>query len=768
MSKKSMKKNRNKNLNNSTNHIPPLLTSPELLRGLALALDSKSADRTVGKAMDEYVRKGQYLHETHMQLLRDGILGPVCQFLAPKTQEVFELAIGRFFRAYRGVVLELNCWELNRKDVVNDNVNLLCFIGLGIVLEFRDKLNLKVLVRCLSDENLIESIFSVFENEVEGWERAVELFRRKNEEHADYVSRWKLGYALPSLQSLLQFSKCIHRDEQESVFLQLLLARGVIFLCRNHGDFSGLLRYYLNDAFEYLDLPNWVLLELDIKQHKCSESFVEYGACTSTADKLLLDNRSIIGVKDQIYHILTKAKSIHKKAKLSVSSRWSLHQVFARYHVANGNLKNALAEYKEAYRLSLYSAGKNQENIILESLCVAARCRDIRFLEKVKSQAIAFQLISEPIEDDYDPKSVGGRRKGDFVQDWEVAGWRQSFHNVFPSDVMFIDAEGDREDPESPIIIVDGSKHIKPDLRNPNRVVQYAEERGRMRKPQILFFAKKNDFQAVKKLIQKGADFITPWKDNGESVFHFAIRHMNATDVATRFDESLYHLILPRIEELVKPSGEQCPVKEMLKTPYVKKQYTVLGSAIETCRSDVVKKVIELGVPVEQGHTMDKLTPLYWLCHLVVTKVNFGKIKQAMLQSSMNMAPSEKAEIMRRYGVPAHYQSDSPRAVEMMRVMLEFQEKQIEQIDKDQLIMIAKILLENDAKPNAPHTVNMVRKRTPLMMAVESDDLELFDILMEHGGDTSLTCFSEIDNKDYSCVDIAMNFGAKKILERLV
>lgn len=762
MAKKYVKMKRNRDLNNSTKHIQPLLTSPELLRGLALALDSKSADRTVGKAMDEYVRKGQYLHETHVRLLRVGVLEPVSQFLNPKTQELLELVIERFFRAYHGEMLSLTCWDLDRKSVLNDNVNLLCFIGLGLLSKFKEQLNLKNLLNLLGEESVLESVILSFEKDVVGWNKAVVLFRKQNDEHADYVSRWKSGYSLPSLESLIQLTDGLPQEVQEYVFLQLLLARVVAFLCRNYCDFSGVLRRFLNEGYESFHLSN-----LDLNQHDPSESYVKFEVCVSEALRMINEDRLLIGAKDKVYEILIEAKKIHQKAKLPASSRWLLHLAFARYHIANGNVKMALPEYKEAYRVSLYSAGRNQKIIIDESLRVAARCKDIRFLEKLKNQAIAFQMISEVIKDEYDPRSTGGRRKDDFVEDWEVTRWSKEFDSLFQPDIMFIDADGDCEDPESPIIIVDWSKHIKPDLRNPNRVVQYAEEGGRMRKPQILFFAMKNDFKAVKRLIQKGADFINSWKDNGESVFHFAIRHMNHTYFASHFDESLYRLVLPKIEELAMYSSEQYLLEEMLKTPYVKKQYTVLGSAIETCLPEVVKKVIELGAPVEQGHTMDKLTPLYWLCHWVLTKVNFKKVKQAMLQHSRNMAPSKKTEIMRRYGVPANYQTDSPRAVEMMKVMLELQEKVIEQIDKDQLIKIAKILLENGANPNVPHTVNMVRKRTPLMMAVESDDLELFDILMEHGGDTSLTCFSETDNNDYSCIDIAMKFGSKKILGRL-
>lgn len=53
------------------------------------------------------------------------------------------------------------------------------------------------------------------------------------------------------------------------------------------------------------------------------------------------------------------------------------------------------------------------------------------------------------------------------------------------------------------------------------------------------------------------------------------------------------------------------------------------------------------------------------------------------------------------------------------------------------------------------------------MMAIESGNLELFKLLISHGGDVSLKCFSEIDNQEYSCAAIASKFGAKTIHEHL-
>lgn len=771
--KRTTKKGKKKTRKTELKHIAPLPTTPEVLRGLALALDTKGADRKIGKDMDEYVSKGQYLHETHLKLVQDGVIGPVCYthqrekpigVLSTETRKFIERAIGRFFALYHGLTLRFDCEERNREAIASQSIPVIALAGLDIGAEIEKRFNLPSLATLLAEKSVVEATVSRLEESCPGWADAVHKFREKNEEEADYIPRWKTGVVLPSLDSLKKLVVELPKDAQEQAYIQLLIARAIALFCRENEGLHEILRHLTTASLE-----SFAPSALGMEKHECSQLYHYFLHLVTEANGMIENDHMLLGAKHDIMRLLLEAKATHKNGGFPPSSCWPLHLVQARYAVANCRNRDALLEYKKAFSLSLYSAGERQLDIIEESLKVAAICKDIRFLERLKNQAIAFDLVQPDTEDLHDPEIAGGGkgRKSRFVQDWEIDRWRQDFHQSFSPDSMFIDADGDPEDPESPIIIVDPSKHHKPDLKKPNRVVQYASEGGRLRKPQILFYASKNDFRAVKKLIQKGADFLTPWIENGESVFHFAIRWMNETDVMAPSDESLYRLILPRIEDLADSSNSECPITTMTKTPFVKRQYTVLGSAVETCRPDVVKKVLELGAAVDQGHTMDKITPLYLLCQIMDSRASLQKREWAMQQSLDNMSHSIENDIKRRYGIPADGSVNSPSATNMIRAGIQLQHEKLQQINRDDLLAIARVLLENKADPNAPHTVSQVHNRTPLMMAVESGDLDLFDLLVEYGGDISITCHSDIDHKDYSCIQIAEKFGGESVLERL-
>lgn len=773
--KRTRKKGKKRRIKAEESYLAPLPTTPEVLRGLALALDTKGADRKVGKAMDEYVSKGQYLRDRHSTLVNDGVILPIrclqvecldkpIEILNTETSEFIESVIERFFSLYHGLILRFDCEERGRKTVATQFVPVIALAGLDIGAEIEKRFDLPSLAKQLAEESVVEATISHLEGSCPGWADAVARFREKNVEEADYISRWKAGVGLPSLDSLKKLVVELPEAAQEQAYIQLLMARAIAFLCRRNEGLHKNLRHLTTASLESFD-PS----ALGVEKHECSQLYHYFLHLVGEANGIIENDHMLLGGKHDSMRLLVEAKAVHKSGGFPQSSCWPLHLVQARHAIANCRNRDALLEYKKVFSFSLYSAGEQQIDIIEESLKVAAICKDVRFLERLKNQAIAFDLVQPDIEDLHDPEIAGGGkgRKSRFVQDWEIDRWRQDFHQTFPPESMFIDADGDPEDPESPFIIVDPSKHQEPDLKKPDKIVQYASEGGRLRKPQILYYASKNDFRSVKKLIKKGADYVTPWRENGESVFHFAIRWMSETDVAVPSDESLYRLVLPRIEDLADPSNSECLTAIMTKTPFVKKQYTVLGSAVETCRPDVVEKVLELGAAVDQGHTMDKITPLYLLCQIMDSRANLEKREWAMQQSLNNMSHSMQSDIKRRYGIPVDGSVSSPSAANMIRAGIRLQHEKLQRINRDNLLAIARILLENKADPNAPHTVSKVHNRTPLMMAVESGDLDLLDLLVDYGGDISLTCHSDIDHRDYSCIQIAEKFGGESVLDRL-
>ncbi|MFH1913672.1 MAG: hypothetical protein ABIK45_05300 [Pseudomonadota bacterium] len=742
----------------------PLFTTPEVLRGLANALDTKSY---AGKALDDYVRNGQYLHETHRSLIKEAVLDPLAKHLSSKTMGEINVLLNTFFRLYHEkIVLSCACAD-NTRQALGDAILVLCT---PIVC---DVVNRMLVPRGLPDlDQLIESQHPVgaaigwLEANCYGWSSAVEKFKNQNSEKDNYIRRWSKGISLPGWISVVNLCTLVIDDfEREQAFILLVIARAIGEVMRSYKGLHEKVRTLLSADKE----GNYDYSKIGIRPLDPSVAFREFLLLINDGHDSLMSDRRLIGIKPQIYTILTKANALHRQNKLPASSRWPLHLLTAHTFVAEGQLGKALSEYKKAYGSSLYAAGEIQINIINEALCVAAKQEDTIFLKKLKNQALAFNLLQPSERKEHDPRLAGGRKRhpDDFVEDWEIKHWKQQFHELFPSGYMFIDATEGDTGAGSPILILDSRKYAKPDFRNPDRVVKYKGETGGwVRKPQVLHFALAGDFRTVTKLISKGADHLTPWQESGDSLFHISIRFLNALDLTTPND-NLYHYLLPLVKQAADREKKENSVLQMVRTPFVKMQYSVLGSAVETSRPEVVQEVLDFGAPVDQRHSMDKMTPLYLACNIFAQCRTPGAIDRYIGQTAELMTSATKAEVCRRYGIPIDYDFSRPRHHEIKKAWLQLKKNALKNVNRNSLIAIAKILLKHGADPNAPHDMNRVLGRTPLMMAIEANDVELFELIIEHGGDTSLTLFSELDHNMYTCMDIAKKFGANAIAERM-
>lgn len=740
--------------------VPPLFTAPEVLRAIALALDTKGMNREVGKAMDEYVSKGRYIHDTHRRLLKDGVVEPISKWMTPETKRHFALLIDSVVTRYHQLVLQFPCYERRRRDV-GRNIILLCIPLVMDVLEpFIERLRLPTLESIFEWSNPVGAAIAWLRGECKDWETAVKNFTLKKD-GTDYVGRWAPGTSLPSAKSLLEFTGCIKEESRERALVLLFVARAFAHAYSTNGALRDQILCLYSTSGQAIDLAR-----LGVDEIKPSREFQMFMESMLNLDMLLQEGNMLHGNFIQIG--LANMDQYHRQSGLPPSSRWALSLVAARAAVADGRLQQALKAYKQAFDEGLYSAGEPQIDIIDEALCVASMQGDVRFLEKLKNQAIAFGMMEHLGKDAHDPRIAGScRRDNDFVEDWEIKRWREQYYTFFPANCKVIDAAGTPEEPETPFIVINPDEHLEPDLKHPNRVVQYSETGCRYRIPQIHWFALRNDLDSVKMLLGQGADYTTPWKDDGDSVLHRSVRRMGVIDPRTPPDDGLFQLVVPMIGEQNADSKHRDEIQEMIKTPLVKKQATVLGSAVETCRPDVVERVLGLGAPVDQRHTVSRLTPLYWLCQVAYSQRSPAKWMQTVEHERLRMDSAQREEVNRRFGIPSMPRQPSGSAFEIEAEYSQHLMKTRRGIDRAALIAIARILLENEADANACHDINGVQGRTPLMLAVEANDLELFDLMVSFGGDIKRTCLSTIDHHTYTCMDIARRFGADDVLRQL-
>ncbi len=742
--------------------VPPLFTAPEVLRAIALALDTKGMNREVGKAMDEYVSKGRYIHDTHRRLLKDGVVEPISKWMTPETKRHFALLIDSVVTRYHQLVLQFPCYERRRRDV-GRNIILLCIPLVMDVLEpFIERLRLPTLESILEWSNPVGAAIAWLKRECPDRETAAKDFTIEKDV-TDYVRKWATGTSLPSAKSLLVFTGLIEEENRERALVLLFVARAFAHAYSTNRALRDQILCLYSTSGQAIDLAR-----LGVDEVKPSREFHMFMESMLKLDMLRQEKNKIHGTKSAIQAGLANMVQYHRQSGLPPSSRWALSLVAARAAVADGRLQQALTAYKQAFDEGLYSAGDYQVDIIDEALCVTSMQEDVRFLEKLKSQAIVFGMMEHLEKDDHDPRIAGsGRRDSYFVEDWEIKRWRERYHAIFPASCRFIDAAEMPGAPETPFIIINPDEHPEPDLKHPNRVVQYSETGCRYRIPQIHWFALRNDLDSVKQLLGKGAEYVPPWKDDGDSLLHISVRRMGVIDTVSPPDDRLFQLVVAMLEEQYADSKHRAEIQKMIKTPLVKKQATVLGSAVETCRPDVVKRVLGLGAPVDQRHTVSGLTPLYWLCQVAYSQRSPDKWMQTVEHERLRMDSAQREEVNRRFGIPFMPRQSSEHAFEIQAELAPCRMKTRRVINRAALIAIARILLEKKADANACHDINGVQGRTPLMMAVEANDLELFDLMVSFGGDIKRTCLSTIDHHTYTCMDIARRSGAGDVLRRL-
>ena len=85
---------------------------------------------------------------------------------------------------------------------------------------------------------------------------------------------------------------------------------------------------------------------------------------------------------------------------------------------------------------------------------------------------------------------------------------------------------------------------------------------------------------------------------------------------------------------------------------------------------------------------------------------------------------------------------------------------------KDDLYKIAEILLENGADPNKPLEIKGIRGYSPLMLAAESDNVKLFKMMVEHGGNPNQGALHR-DATEFSCWDFAVSNKSSHVLKYL-
>ncbi len=425
-------------------------------------------------------------------------------------------------------------------------------------------------------------------------------------------------------------------------------------------------------------------------------------------------------------------------------TRYLLEWCTGRWYVMSGHPSEALPHYEQAVDMALYRAGNNQKRILKEALVVAAHLDKRPFLKRLKNQAIAFGLFQD-----------GGNAGTRVIEDWEIKGLERAFSQVFPPRGRFLKAKGDEAPNPLPVFMTDWEslRGKGPDLHHPDRIISIPLKDGqKMRMPQLCRYAGLGDYEAVKSLIDHGAN-VDQLDKSGATALLYAIQHAERTG-----NRDVLDLLL-----------EQAHRPETINSMTGAKQLTPLLCAIEYGEPDVVAMLLEKGATPDLRGNMVGKTPLYYCLERMDWMSDLERSRRELSGGNPLRNDAVTADARRRYGDPSadvfgkrripYADPDNPRHMEIQQELAKEWTKP--RVPIHNLAAVARLLVKHGADPNAVHSYP-VQGRTPLMLAAEIDAVEVFAQMIECGGDPRIQDAAGLD-----CWKIALGFGSSRVFAYL-
>lgn len=608
----------------------------------------------------------------------------------------------------------------------------------------------------------VDDLFTWLSNNEPYWD---DFLTNIGKERRDMIAEWRKGNDLPSAQSLHLLSQqntpneySPHSINWEQIKPLLFLARSVDFIKRDqHGRMLlSESRLALWGAENKADIDE----EIRLIQAGLLQSL---GPTESLIAKLQLGLRRTFEKTDpeQYRRIIEEVRDlINASEKLKNTDYWiDWHD--ARWHVFTGNLKTASSLYKSAFEKAVFVAGSNQKYIAEEAIVVAA-CQqkpDKVFLKRIKWMQVIFGYDIPSITNTEPSQKVS-----DNIEDWEIDLWRSSFDRIFPQSGLFPETKCKPSTKERGPLIFLGTSEVKPDYRHPNRTIKVGETWQRAM-PQLVWFALNKDIEICKKLIERGAD-VNVQSEVGDTPILLALEALNVTQVPWRtLNDELFTLFTAQNH---KP--------ETVNIRTQKKRLLPIISAVETGLPDVVKKTLELGADPNGRGLTDEQTALNVCIKLI------GMLKDPegfwKVQNEMNVTP-EVLDSIRRHssglsGFTLKHQEiflDNSNIDEhfkeySLHIKKLTTERILEKMTISSMREIATLLISYGADVNAEH-LSPLKGYTPLMLAAELDEQNIFNAMLTAGGDINKKYIDPRTGREISLFDIAKKFNSKSVMQSL-
>lgn len=386
-----------------------------------------------------------------------------------------------------------------------------------------------------------------------------------------------------------------------------------------------------------------------------------------------------------------------------------------RWHALSVQYEEAQLHYKRAFELACYRAGHQVRDIVEDAICIAAFLEQKVFVNQLKQVGIVLGLFERPDED------------AAVVEAWEMEQFAQQLLVRFPSHGRFIESEPDLSDASTAglmTIVLSEMEAIKPDLRKPDRVRAVRYGNGLVRPcPQLRLFASFGRVEPVRALLEAGAS-VDALDSSGASALLCALQYAH-----DRSDRAVLDLLLT--------TGHQASTLNAVTS---RKRLTPMMCAIDLGAPDVVLKLLVMGASADQLALTDLQSPLYYAITKLSGRVHPHRMLERLVAAILSEPDAAASGALRRFGVPSAgvfgdnmtlLRTQPSLALETAKALVDLH---VSRYSVEKLTQIVSLLLRFGADPNKGHGYP-VPGRTPLMLAAETDNPGLFELLVEHGGD---------------------------------
>ena len=578
----------------------PYFTIQHLLREFAKGFGTKSL---AGKEIDDACKHNEIAPQQLEKLKVALIHKPLTQYVNVYFADHIMEEVEKVFQYYLEVITTIPLDGVNaEKSQAIINQYFMSFSISSICTGCLDGMRTTPQAMALSGRTMLDYAFENLRRSNE-W---CEFEGKCTKEQKDRFRIWTLneGNELPDITSIAALGKEWQRGNSWGTFkARLITARfWDYFFHRDESCDLNLIRE-LQPVALARSLPEQLINLLHSETIKYRNTSI---MGLNLFEKLRLREPKTLQDKAYCEKLLPELKIQLDKLDQNDQATYYYYWMLARFNLHQGHLSDALENYKLTFDRVIYRQGENMKSIIQESLMLACRSPqpDKVFINKLRRMAVIFGIDASPTGSN----KAEDKKKQEDIESWEISAYAKDFTSFFTKESFFPDAVyPPLLQPNYGLWAVDESAH-QLDLRSPNKTFKVGREGGLIKKmPQIVYFSMQDDIEAVKKLIEAGAD-VNKLSSSNESALLMAVQDMqvNLTPLnsmlSTKFD---LIAALPHNEKSVNAVT-------------LKKKLTPLGCAVQTGRLDIVKKVVELGAKIDQRHDVGDETPLFTCLGLII------------------------------------------------------------------------------------------------------------------------------------------------------